>query len=66
LDEQERVNNLVQAGLFEYYAQYKSSIEAEASDGFESALNSVVEDVTGSSPTSFGTFITKNKAMWIS
>ena len=66
LDRQDRFENLVQAGLSEYYARFFTNVEVKASEGIETALNSVVEDVTGHRPKSLEDFIKENKAVWSS
>lgn len=66
LDEEKRLENLVQAGLPEYYARFFTNIEARAAEGLETALNSVIKDVTGHHPRSFDDFIKDEKAVWSS
>ena len=66
LDKQARCENLVQAGLPEHFAQFFTSIEVKASEGLETALNSVVQDVTGHSPKSLDDFILENRTAWSS
>ena len=64
LDDRERYENLVQAGLSEYYARFLTNVEVKASEGLETASNSVIEDVTAHHPRSFDEFIEENKAVW--
>lgn len=66
LDKQGRFENLVQAGLSEYFAQFFTNLEVKASEGLETALNSVVEDVTGHPPKSLDDFIRENRTAWSS
>jgi len=66
LDKQGRYQNLVQAGLSEYFAQFFTNVEIKASEGLETASNSVVEDVTGHPPKSLHDFIRENKGAWSS
>lgn len=64
LDESARYESLVQAGVPEYYAQFFTNLEIKASQGLETALNKVVEDVTDHSPKRFDVFIKENKGAW--
>lgn len=64
LDKQGRYENLVHAGLSEYLAQFFTNVEVKASEGLETALNSVVEDVTGHPPLTVDEFIGKSKTVW--
>lgn len=66
LDRQGRCENLVQAGLSEYFAQFFTNVEVKASEGLETASNSVVEDVTGHPPKSLDDFIKENRTAWSS
>lgn len=66
LDKQGRFENLVQAGLSKYFAQFFTNLEVKASEGLETALNSVVEDVTGHPPKSLDDFIRENRTAWSS
>jgi ergot alkaloid biosynthesis protein len=65
LGESGRYENLVQAGLSDYYARFFTNIEVKASHGFETALNNVVENVTGHPPKRFDAFVEENKAVWL-
>jgi hypothetical protein len=66
LDRQGRYENLVQAGLSDYFAQFFTNVEVKASEGLETALNSVVKDVTGHPPKSLNDFISENGTAWTS
>lgn len=55
---------MVQAGLSEYFAQFFTNVEVKASEGLETASNSVVEDVTGHPPKSLDDFIKENRTAW--
>jgi hypothetical protein len=66
LDRQGRCENLVQAGLSEYFAQFFTNVEVKASEGLETASNSVVEDVTSHPPKSLDDFIKENRTAWSS
>ncbi|KAF2627743.1 hypothetical protein BU25DRAFT_431087 [Macroventuria anomochaeta] len=55
LDKQGRYENLVQAGLSEYYARFFTN----------TTLNSVVEHVTEHRPKSFDEFIREYRAVWL-
>ncbi|KAF3032779.1 hypothetical protein E8E11_001217 [Didymella keratinophila] len=66
LDMQGRYQNLVQAGLSKYFAQLFTNVEVKASEGLETMLNSVVQDVTGHPPRSLHGFIRENKDAWSS
>ena len=65
LDEKGRYENLVQAGLSEYYARFFTGVELRASEALETALNTMVEDVTGHHPRTFDDFVEENKAVWL-
>lgn len=64
LDKQGRYENLVQAGLSEYFAQFFTNLEVRASEGLEMALSSVVQDATGHPPKSVDDFIRMNRTAW--
>ncbi|KAJ4382630.1 hypothetical protein N0V86_001852 [Didymella sp. IMI 355093] len=66
LDRQGRYENLVQAGLSDYFAQFFTNVEVKASEGLETALNSDVKDVTGHPPKSLDDFIRENGTAWAS
>ena len=64
LNAEGRYENLIQAGLSRYYAQFYTNVETKAAEGLETALNSVVEDITGHGARSLDDFLEKNKVMW--
>lgn len=64
LDKEERVQNLVQAGVSDYYANFFANVESKAAEGFEAALGDTVEKITGHPPKNFDTFVKEHKAAW--
>jgi hypothetical protein len=64
LDEQGRIDGLVQAGVSDYYARFLTRLELLASNDFEKATNDVVHRLTGHSPKSFKEFAEENKSVW--
>lgn len=51
--------------MSEYYANFLANLEELASQGFETASGTAVEDVTGRPPKSFREFAETNKAAWV-
>lgn len=66
LDEQSRIDGLVQADLSEYLARFLTRIEILGSQDFEKATGDVVQRVTGHPPKSFVQFAEHNKLVWSS
>jgi len=64
LDREARVQNLVQAGVSDYYAKFFTNVEVKASENIEASLGDAVEKVTGRSPKSIDTFAKDNAALW--
>ena len=65
LDEEGRYQNLVQAGLEEYYAHFVADLEGKAAQGLHTAQGDDVEKVTGHAPKNFETFAKENAAAWM-
>jgi len=65
LDQEARYQNLVQAGLSEYFARFFTGVEVKASEDFEATLGDAVEKITGHPPKSFDTFAKDNAAIWM-
>jgi predicted phage-related endonuclease len=64
LDEQGRIDGLVQAGVSDYFAKFMTRLELLASDDFEKATGDVVQRLTGHPPKSFKEFAEENKSVW--
>ena len=65
LDEKGRIENLVQAGLSDYYARFVTNLEILASQDFEKATSDDVQRITGHAPKSFKQFAEDNNAVWL-
>jgi len=65
LDEEARVQGLVQAGVSDYYARFFAGIEVLAAQNHEKAESDDVLKVTGPPPKSFETFAEENRAVWM-
>ena len=65
LDEKGRIDNLIQAGLSDYYARFVTNLEILASQDFEKATGDEVQRITGHAPKSFKQFAEENKAVWL-
>jgi festuclavine dehydrogenase len=66
LDETGRIDNLVQAGVSDYFARFMTRIEILASQDFENATGDAVQKMTGHPPKSFKQFVEENKTAWLS
>ncbi|KAI2633121.1 NAD(P)-binding protein [Hypomontagnella submonticulosa] len=66
LDAAGRIDNLVQAGLSDYFARFMTRLEVLASQDFEKGSSDAVERLTGHPPKSFEKFAEENKAVWSS
>jgi hypothetical protein len=64
LNEQGRIEGLVQAGVSDYYARFLTRLELLASNDFEIATSDVVQRLTGHPPKSFKEFAEENKSAW--
>jgi predicted phage-related endonuclease len=64
LDEQGRIDSLVQAGVSDYFAKFITRLELMASNDFEKATGDVVQRLTGHPPKSFKDFAEENKSVW--
>jgi hypothetical protein len=64
LNEQGRIDGLVQAGVSDYYARFLTRLELLASNNFEVATSDVVQGLTGHPPKSFKEFAEENKSAW--
>jgi predicted phage-related endonuclease len=64
LDEQGRIDSLVQAGVSDYFAKFMTRLELLASNNFEKATGDVVQRLTGHPPKSFKEFAEANKSAW--
>jgi predicted phage-related endonuclease len=64
LDEQGRIDSLVQAGVSDYFAKFITRLELMASNDFEKATGDVVQRLTGHPPKSFKEFAEENKSVW--
>jgi predicted phage-related endonuclease len=64
LDEQGRIDSLVQAGVSDYFANFITRLELLASNDFEKATGDVVQRLTGHPPKSFKEFAEENKSVW--
>jgi hypothetical protein len=58
------MQNLVQAGVSDYYAKFLTNVEVKASENLEASLDDAVEKVTGRPPKSIDTFMKDNAALW--
>ncbi|KAF7517125.1 hypothetical protein G7054_g13906 [Neopestalotiopsis clavispora] len=66
LDEEGRIQGLVQAGLSDYFARFLTRLELSASRNSEMATSNAIESVTGHLPKSFEEFVQENRAVWSS
>lgn len=64
LDENGRIQGLVQAGLSDYFARFLTRLEVSASKNSEMATSDAVEMITGHRPKSFERFAEENRALW--
>jgi predicted phage-related endonuclease len=64
LDEQGRIDSLIQAGVSDYFAKFMTRLELLASNNFEKATGDVVQRLTGHPPKSFKEFAEANKSAW--
>ncbi|KAI1325186.1 NAD(P)-binding protein [Xylariaceae sp. FL0255] len=66
LDEADRINQLVGAGLPDYMARFLTRIELFAAQGGEMGTSDTVERLTGHPAKSLQQFIEENKSVWAS
>ncbi|KAI1359866.1 NAD(P)-binding protein [Xylaria arbuscula] len=64
LDENDRIEGLVRAGLSDYFARFLTRLEVMASQDFEKGVSNAVEKVTGHPPKSFERFAEENRDAW--
>ncbi|ETS80893.1 hypothetical protein PFICI_08422 [Pestalotiopsis fici W106-1] len=64
LDKARRIDGLAKAGVSDYYAQFLANLEVLASEDFEKATGTDVQDLTGRPPKSFREFAEENKGIW--
>ncbi|PWY91234.1 NAD(P)-binding protein [Aspergillus heteromorphus CBS 117.55] len=64
LSGEERYQGLINAGVSEYYARFIVNLETAAATGFETRMNTTVEEVTGRPPRSLELFASEHRSVW--
>jgi hypothetical protein len=66
LDEQGRIDGLLQAGVSDYLARFLTRLELKAAEDVENVTSDDVQKMTGHAPKTFKQFAEDNKAVWMS
>jgi hypothetical protein len=61
---EQRTQQLMGAGMPEYYAKFLAFLEVSASAGEENSMNDTVERVTGRPPQTVESFAQQHKSAW--